>query len=69
MTLSPCRMGYDTRSFNYTFTDLHQSLRQRYDYSTKEKSMILSSIGIGTMLATFPITHLIAKVGARSEMF
>lgn len=44
---------------------LHQSVRQRYDYSTKEKSMILSSIGIGTMLATFPITHLIAKVGAR----
>ncbi|KAF8363042.1 hypothetical protein PRIPAC_89965 [Pristionchus pacificus] len=58
-----------TNDANDTITLSDGSVRQRYDYSTKEKSMILSSIGIGTMLATFPITHLIAKVGARHPFY
>ncbi|GMR56760.1 hypothetical protein PMAYCL1PPCAC_26955, partial [Pristionchus mayeri] len=57
-----------TKDGNDTIKMPDGSLRQRFDYTTTEKSMILSSIGIGTMLATFPITHLIAKIGARWAM-
>ncbi|GMT14716.1 hypothetical protein PFISCL1PPCAC_6013, partial [Pristionchus fissidentatus] len=58
-----------TKDANDTITMSDGSLRQRFNYSTTEKSMILSSIAIGTMLATFPITHLFAKVGARHPFY
>ncbi|GMT11957.1 hypothetical protein PFISCL1PPCAC_3254, partial [Pristionchus fissidentatus] len=58
-----------TKDQNDTITKADGSSRQRFDYSATEKSMILSSIGIGTTLATFPITHLFAKVGARHPFF
>ncbi|GMR60722.1 hypothetical protein PMAYCL1PPCAC_30917 [Pristionchus mayeri] len=58
-----------TQDQNDTIATDNGTLRQRYDYTTTEKSIILSSVGIGTMLATFPITHLFAKVGARHPFF
>ncbi|GMS85720.1 hypothetical protein PENTCL1PPCAC_7895, partial [Pristionchus entomophagus] len=58
-----------TKDANDTISMADGSLRQRFDYSTTEKSLILSSIGIGTMLFTFPITHLVTKVGARHPFY
>ncbi|GMT11955.1 hypothetical protein PFISCL1PPCAC_3252, partial [Pristionchus fissidentatus] len=58
-----------TKDKNDTISMADGSLRQRFAYSTTEKSIILSSIAIGALVATFPITHLFAKVGARHPFF
>ncbi|CAJ0578475.1 unnamed protein product, partial [Mesorhabditis spiculigera] len=36
-----------------------------FDYSQSERSALIWAVGVGTTLATFPINHLMIKIGAR----